>query len=194
MGTSSIIILAAGCSSRMGSPKQLLQYQGKTLLRRAAETALATHTSSVLAVLGFESDRMKRELDNLPIQVVHNPEWREGIASSIRKGLASLLPTTDVALIMLCDQPLVTSDLLLRLIAACNEQAPIAATGYDQTSGVPACYGRSLFPELLELKNDQGAKLVIRQDPARVSVIPFPDANVDIDTIDDYRRHIESAL
>jgi len=189
---SAIIILAAGSSSRLGLPKQLLQLRGKSLLRHAAETALAARPSEVLAVLGFESDRMKHELDDLPVQIVFNHRWIEGIASSIREGLSRLPADIETALIFLCDQPFVTSDHLSHLIKACTNQKPIIATGYESTAGVPACYHRQVFPELLTLTGDHGAKRIIDLDPERVTAIPFDAATLDIDTMDDYRKFVKS--
>ncbi len=191
--TTAIIILAAGSSSRMGLPKQLLQLHGKSLLRHAADTALAAHPAEVVAVLGFESDRMKHELDDLPVRVVLNPAWQEGIASSVLEGIRALPESAETALMMLCDQPFITAELLIRLITCCSDKRPIAATGYEQSAGVPACFKRSLFPELQQLSGDQGAKGVINKDLTRVTTIPFDAANIDIDTLDDYRTHIESA-
>jgi len=191
--STAIIVLAAGGASRMGLPKQLLQYRGKSLLRRAAETALGTHPAEVVAVIGFESDRMKHELDDLPVRLITNQGWQEGIASSIRAGIAEIPVTVEASLMLLCDQPFVTSDLLLRLITACTDEKPIAATGYEQTFGVPACFKRSLFAELLALQGDAGAKRVIHRDQRRVTTVPFPEASVDIDTLEDYRKHLESA-
>jgi len=191
--STSIIILAAGSSSRMGLPKQLLQLHGKTLLRHAADTALAAHPAKVVAVLGFESDRMKHELDDLPVHIVLNPAWQEGIASSLKEGIASLPESIEAALMLLCDQPFVTTELLIRLIVCCTDTRPIAATGYEQSAGVPACFKRSLFPELNQLTGDLGAKRVIDKDPTRLTTIPFDAANIDIDTLEDYRKHIESA-
>lgn len=191
--STAIIILAAGGSSRMGLPKQLLQHRGKSLLRHTAETALATRPSEVVAILGFEADRMKHELDDLPVRIITNHGWQEGIASSIRAGIAEIPVTVEASLMLLCDQPFVTSDLLLRLITACTDEKPIAATGYEQTCGVPACFKRSLFAELLDLHDDVGAKRVIHRDQRRVATVPFPEAHVDIDTLEDYRKHLESA-
>lgn len=188
-----IVILAAGGSARMGLPKQLLQHRGKSLLRHAAETALATRPSEVITILGFEADRMKHELDDLPVRLITNRGWKEGIASSIREGITEIPATVEASLMLLCDQPFVTSDLLLRLITACTDEKPIAATGYDQTYGVPACFKRSLFAELLDLQGDAGAKRVIHREQRRVTIVPFPEASVDIDTIEDYRKHLESA-
>jgi len=190
--STAIIILAAGGSLRMGLPKQLLQHRGKSLLRHSAETALATLPFEVVAVLGFEADRMKHEVDDLPLRIISNEGWQEGIASSIRAGIAKIPVTVEASLMLLCDQPFVTSDLLLRLITACTDEKPIAATGYEQTYGVPACFMRSLFAELLDLHGDAGAKRVIHRDQRRVTTVPFPEALIDIDTLEDYRTHFES--
>lgn len=177
----------------MGLPKQLLQLHGKSLLRHAADTALAAHPAEVIAVLGFESDRMKHELDDLPVRIILNPAWQEGIASSIREGINALPETVEAALVLLCDQPFVTTELLIRLITCCTDKRPIAATGYEQTAGVPACFKRPLFPRLLQLSGDDGAKQVINQLQVQVTTIPFNAATIDIDTLEDYRKHIESA-
>jgi molybdenum cofactor cytidylyltransferase len=188
--STAIIILAAGNSSRMGLPKQLLQFRRKSLLRHAAENALAAHPAELIAILGFDADRMKLELDDLLLREVTNPGWEEGIASSIRMGITSLPSTIDGALLMLCDQPFVTSDLLTRLIAACTAEKPISATDYGQTLGVPACFGRSAFSWLLDLRGDKGAKGIIEQNRTHVAAIAFPEAGIDIDTIPDYKKHL----
>lgn len=163
-----------------------------SLLRHAAETALATHPAEIVAVVGFESDRMRHELDDLPVHIVVNSTWQEGISSSIREGIESLPPASDAGLLMLCDQPFVTTELLIRLITGCTDSRPIAATGYEQTSGVPACFKRSLFPELMDLTGDRGAKRVIDKNPSRVATILFDAANIDIDTLEDYQKYINS--
>ena len=190
--STSILILAAGNSSRLGLPKQLLQFQGKSLLRHAAEIALATHPAEVACVLGFESDRMKHELDDLAVRLVLNHGWQEGVASSVREGILSLPVTIDSTVITLCDQPFVTSSHLVSLISACGVEKPISATGYENTVGVPACFAHSVFSELLDLHGDAGAKKVINSDPARVNAIPFPEAGIDIDTLRDYQSHLDS--
>jgi molybdenum cofactor cytidylyltransferase len=190
--TTAVLILAAGNSSRLGLPKQLLQHQQKSLLRQIAEKALSLQPAAVAVVLGFESGRMRHELDDLPVLIVMNSIWHEGVASSIRAGIRSLPETIDCALITLCDQPFVTSGLLGQLIASCTADHPIVATAYEQTLGVPACFSRTLFPELLDLKGDAGAKRVIEQNRASVTSIPFPPASIDIDTLDDYRKHVLS--
>jgi len=185
-----IIILAAGNSSRLGLPKQLLEFKGKSLLRHAGEAAIAARPGEVIAIIGFESDRMKHELDDLPVRILRNDQWEEGIASSIRLGLESLPKETQAASLMVCDQPFVTSGLLAGLIAKCTAAKPIAAAAYGGTLGVPACFDRSIFPELLKLQGDSGAKSVIRRDASRTAALPFPDASIDIDTLSDFKKHL----
>ena len=183
-----IIILAAGNSSRLGLPKQLLPYKNKSFLRLIAEKALEVRPLEVVAVLGFASDRMQQELQDLHIRVVMNHEWMEGIASSIRAGINAVDPRAEGALISLCDQPAVTSELLSQLISLCSHEKPIAATEYNQILGVPACFDSSIFPELLQLQGDAGAKRVIGRDRSRVETHFFPQASIDIDTLEDYQK------
>jgi molybdenum cofactor cytidylyltransferase len=188
-----ILILAAGSSSRLGLPKQLLQLDHKSFLRRIAERALSIHPAELAVVLGFESDRMKHELDDLPVQIVLNPDWKEGIASSIRHGVAALPSSIDAALIVLCDQPFIPSSHFSQLISACSNDHRITATAYEPSPGVPACFDRSLFPELLALTGDTGAKRIIGKRLQEVTSIPCSEAGIDIDTLSDYRNHFDSA-
>jgi len=186
-----ILILAAGGSSRLGLPKQLLQLDQRSLLRRITETALDLRPAGVVVVLGFESDRMKHELDDLPVQIVLNPAWKEGIASSIRAGVGILPRSVDAALIVLCDQPFIPSSHLRQLITACTDEHPVTATAYEPSPGVPACFDRSVFPELLTLAGDSGAKRIIGKRRHEVIAISCPEASIDIDTLADYRKHFD---
>jgi molybdenum cofactor cytidylyltransferase len=183
-----IVILAAGNSSRLGLPKQLLQDKNKSFLKLITEKAVEARPLEVIAVLGFAADRMRLEVEDLPIRIVVNRGWMEGIASSIRAGMNAVHPQAEAALISLCDQPAVTTELLSQLISLCSHEKPIAATEYNQTLGVPACFNRSIFPELLLLQGDSGAKRLIGQDKSRVAAHPFPQASIDIDTIEDYQK------
>lgn len=187
-----ILILAAGSSSRLGLPKQLLQLDQRSLLRSIAETAIGLHPAEVIVVLGFESDRMKHELDGLPVRIVLNQIWQEGIASSITKGIGAIPPSIEAALIALCDQPFIPSSHFSRLIAACSAEHPIAATAYETVPGVPSCFHRSVFPELLELAGESGAKQIILKRRQEVVTLSCPEAIVDIDTMADYRKHLDS--
>ena len=126
-----IVILAAGTSSRLGSPKQLLEYNGKNLLRHAVDTALETECASVFVVLGANSELLRKELKDKPVTVLENANWPEGMASSIRCGLEYITGTIlrpDSIIFMVCDQPHVSSSLLLSLIEKKQEtKMPIVA-------------------------------------------------------------------
>lgn len=187
-----VIILAAGDSSRLGTPKQLLAYEGKTLLQHSLQVAVDSLAHPVIVVLGDHADDIKRETDLNSVHAVVNAGWQEGMASSIRLGIKTLLeidPHTDGAVLMLCDQPFVTSALLNDLIAAHqNTGKAIVASSYSNTLGVPAFFHKSIFPELLQLKDDSGAKRIIQQHAKEVDAIAFSKGNVDIDTEADYQE------
>lgn len=186
-----VIILAAGGSSRMGSPKQLLPYRGETLLRRAAKSALASVCDRVVVVIGSQAEYVRRELDDLPLSVVENQNWQSGMSSSIRAGLQHLLSANHVesVIIMLCDQPFVTADVLNDLVSThCETSKPIVASTYGTTRGVPAFFSRELFTELASLTADEGARRIIATHPEDVVTITFPQGAVDIDTPHDHER------
>ncbi len=180
------IILAAGASSRLGSPKQLVDTGGRSLLRRTAETVCASRAREVFAVLGFDAPAMQAELQGLPLNVLVNDLWREGISSSIRRAIRSLPPGSDAALIVLCDQPRLTPGHLDALIDA-SERAPgrPVASGYGGSAGVPAVFPRAMFPGLLQLTGDHGAKALLRDSGAGLVTLPWPDGAYDVDTTGD---------
>ncbi len=182
--TAAAIILAAGGSTRLGSPKQLLDFRGRSLLRHAAETALAAGCRPVIVVLGSGANQLKDELAGLEVCVVENPAWSQGMGTSIRRGIETLemfVPAADGALLMLCDQPLVGSEALRSLVAACLPGKIVAAT-YNDTVGVPAVFGRAFFDELRDLPAAAGAKPVLIRRAASVVEIVMPEAATDIDT------------
>jgi CTP:molybdopterin cytidylyltransferase MocA len=192
MSNLGIVVLAAGGSTRMGSPKQLLEYEGVSLLRRAVTVAAETPFRPLVVVLGAEWERCRRELADLPVTVIVNPQWQKGIGSSLRRGVGLLdahLPEVDGALIMLQDQPLITSAMLISLAQAWRPPTvPIAAALYGNTLGVPAIFDRSLFPELLDLENEEGAKKVIARHKSLTGLVSMPEAMTDMDTPDDYKK------
>ena len=187
-GSVALLLLAAGASTRMGRPKQLLAYHGRTLLRHAAETAVATGCAPIVLVTGALHEALVAEVADLPIQAVHNPDWETGMASSIRAGLAAVAGTKPTAvLIMLSDQPLVTPELLRQLVAQqLQTQAPIVAAAYGDTLGVPAVFGQALLPELLMLQGQAGANRLIGSLGAAVGRVPFPAGLLDVDTLAQY--------
>ncbi len=183
-GPVALLLLAAGASTRMGRPKQLLPYHGRTLLRHAAETAAATGCAPLVLVTGALHETLAAEVAGLPFQVVHNPNWETGMASSIRAGLAAVAGGPPPAvLIMLSDQPLVTPELLLQLIAQQQRtQAPVVAADYGDVVGVPAVFAAAMWPQLRQLRGAQGAGRLIASLGAAVGRVPFPAGLLDVDT------------
>ena len=149
-----------------------------------------TEIVSIVVVIGAASHLMVHELRNEKIIIAHNEKWHEGIASSIRSGIIALqknYPACDGTLIMVVDQPYITSALLSDLIEAQKKSGkPAAACKYENTTGTPALFHQSLFAELLNLKGDRGAGKILLQRPADVAIIPFPKGATDIDTEEDY--------
>jgi molybdenum cofactor cytidylyltransferase len=186
-----IIVLAAGASTRLGAPKQLLKYNGITLLRRTVETVLLSKTKSVHMVFGFEAEKMQLEIAGLPVDVVVNPNWRRGISTSIRSGILSLEPNIDAAIIALCDQPKLSTDILNTLIDTyTSTRAPVVTCKYAGTIGVPAMFDRRIFTELLSLEGNLGAKKIIERYMKERIEIDFLGGEIDIDTIADQKQII----
>jgi len=189
-GEVGIILLAAGGSSRLGQPKQLLPYEGRPLLRRAAETALASQCRPVIVVLGAEIPACSAALQGLPVEIVINEAWREGLASSIRAGLNYLeLKNIRVAaaILSVADQPHLTATMLDLLVEQRRFTGKkIVAAQYAGVPGPPALFAGSLFPELLKLAGDEGARRVLQAHPAEVALVPFPEGSLDVDTPADY--------
>ena len=176
----------------MGSPKQLLTYHGQTLIRRAAQTAVASSCDRVAVVIGSHASQMRRELEDLPVSVVENRDWQTGMSSSIRAGLDHLqTDDLDGVLIMLCDQPFVTAGILNDLVATHRKTGkPIVASSYETTQGVPAFFSRELFIELTSLNADEGARRIIAKHPDLVATIDFPEGTIDVDTPHDHQALI----
>ena len=183
-GPVALLLLAAGASTRMGRPKQLLPYHGRTLLRHAAETAVASGCATIVLVTGALHHELLAEIADLPILAVHNPAWETGMASSIRTGLLAVAEAHPAAvLVMLTDQPAVTPELLQQLIAQQQAtRAPVAAASYGDTVGVPAVFDKSILPELLKLQGQQGANRLIGGLGAAVVQVSFPAGLLDVDT------------
>jgi molybdenum cofactor cytidylyltransferase len=183
------VVLAAGASTRMGTPKQLLTYQGQTLIRRAVDIALASVCDPVVVVLGANAVSVGYELE-LPVIVTRNREWETGMSSSIRTGLEALRAANSSlagVVLMLCDQPFVTAELIDRL-CECRRRTgkSIVASDYRGTLGVPALFSRKFFAELAALTGDQGARQLIQNYPHDTATVSFRDAAIDVDTPDDY--------
>jgi molybdenum cofactor cytidylyltransferase len=194
-----LVLLAAGASTRMGRAKQLLEYRGRPLLRHSVEQALGSGCRPVLVVLGAEADACRQAIGDLPVAIAINPDWQEGMGSSIRVGVSALMAqedsrpepgrAADAVVIALCDQPLISSTFFDALVQRYVERrAPMVAASYDDRPGVPALFARLLFPRLVALDGAAGAKALLQSAGGHLLTIPAPHAAVDVDTPDDYAR------
>ena len=193
------LILAAGGSQRMGRPKQLLQVGGRSLVRRAADAALAAGCEPVVVVLGAQAEDVEAHLSGCGAEVVRNDGWERGIGTSIRAGVAHLLAKAhqlSAVMIMLCDQSLVDASVLRCLMEAhAGAGLEVTAAEFDGTLGPPVIVNAALFPALLGLPDDRGAKALWRQRPEIVQRVACPEAALDVDTPDDFERlmrHLKS--
>ena len=190
-----VVLLAAGKSSRLGSPKQLLSYGGQTLIEHMLDIAGNSKAKPVIVVLGAKADSIGSKIDNNSATLVVNESWQEGMASSIRTGIKNLMqgdPRTAGAILMVCDQPDVTSQLINDLIDAHHQTGkPIITCSYADTFGPPTFFHKSIFPDLLQLKGDVGARSVLQQHVKEVESIAFPTGSRDIDTKADYEELIK---
>ena len=186
------VILAAGSSSRMGRPKQTLQFQGLSLLRRATLAALDATCRPVVVVTGAHAEQSRRELDQLDVREAYNPDWETGMGSSVRTGIERLVSSdAEVAavVLLLCDQPHVDANVVSSLLAAHHTTGkPVIASAYGESFGVPALFSRTLFRELMELSGSSGAKEIIKRHASEAHFLPFPGGEVDVDTLDDFSR------
>jgi molybdenum cofactor cytidylyltransferase len=180
------IVLAAGASSRFGSAKQLVRVAGRPLLHSAVARAAEVAGAAVTVVLGARAAELAPLLKHSQSSVFINRDWREGMASSIRAGVARLPASCTAVLLMLVDQAAVTGEDLKRLVSAWRRQPDyIAAACYGTTTGVPAIFPRSTFSDLQSLRGDVGARVLLQRNPDRVVRVPMASAAIDIDTPED---------
>ncbi|CCH51218.1 hypothetical protein BN8_00133 [Fibrisoma limi BUZ 3] len=193
-----IIILAAGAATRFGGqPKQLLALNGSTLIQRITQTALtACPDGPVAVVLGANRDNVRPELLNYPVTIVDNPHWSDGMATSLKAGLDSLLtqhPALDAVIVLLCDQPLITPELIQELIDTHGRTGqPIVACRYAGSVGVPALFTQSYFDKLLALTGDQGARYILKNNKTDLAEVGFEPAAIDLDSWQDVEEFNQS--
>jgi molybdenum cofactor cytidylyltransferase len=179
------VILAAGASRRLGQPKQLLPCRGKTLLGCVIDAAMGSRVKTTMLIVGAHRELLEPIFAGLPIQVVTNEKWEEGVASSIRAGIAALGAFVGAAILLVSDQPDVSASLINRLIMSHETGKPIVASEYGGSLGVPALFDRAFFGELSNLRGDHGAKSVILRHLQDVGRVGFPGGMADVDTLDD---------
>jgi CTP:molybdopterin cytidylyltransferase MocA len=181
-----VVILAAGASTRMGEPKQLLEVGGRPLLVRAVEAALASRAWPVVVVLGAHAEKIRPALARLPVLITENAAWAEGMAASIRAGIVTLRQFSrhlDAALIALCDQPAFSTATIAQLVATQRATGrSIVAAHYGGRHAAPALFLREHFPALEELTGEEGARALLNTDPGRVASVDLPGLAMDLDT------------
>lgn len=186
-----IILLAAGNSSRMGQSKQLLKLNDQPLLRKATIVSLESRINKIVVVLGAFEGAHRSVISDLPIDIVHNPEWQKGMGSSLKVGLDFMIknnPSLKGVIILVCDQPLLTSNHIRTLVTINHKtKFPIVASRYANTLAVPAFFDRKYFPLLFNIDDSQGAKKIIHEYPEDVATMDFSEGEVDLDTPDEYQ-------
>ena len=187
-----IIILAAGNSSRLGNPKQLLTYKGKTLLQSSIDSAKEVGSDQVIVVLGANKDLIANRINDKGIILIENADWASGMASSIKTGIEALKvisPKIDAIILMVCDQPYADAELLKTLLLKqADTNSAIVGCRYENTIGTPALFHSSLFPELLLLQGDSGAKKLFEKYKKVASFVSFENGGIDIDTSEDFKN------
>jgi molybdenum cofactor cytidylyltransferase len=189
-----IVLLAAGSSSRLGQPKQLLRIEGEALVARTARRLLSLETAGVIVVTGYESSAVSDQLSGMPLQIVHNPDWQQGMGTSIARGVKQLPVAALGVLIMLCDQWRVDqADLELLFSAWCADISQIVVARWGSSGsadfGPPVIFPENMFHELAALQGDCGARPVIEKYRDRVEFVKMGHAAYDLDVPGDLEQY-----
>jgi len=188
------VVLAAGRSTRLGRPKQLLPYRGRPLLEWALAAMAASTADEIVVVLGHDTERIQAEVDLDGARVVYNARYAEGLSTSLQTGLAALGEDVMAAVLTVGDQPLVDAGIIDALIALHRQTgAPIIATDYGAYQGTPLLLQRSLWPLAAHVHGDQGARALLRAYPDAIATVPVPPAlAADVDTWEDYTKLLDT--
>jgi molybdenum cofactor cytidylyltransferase len=189
------LILAAGQSSRMGQPKQLLKLGEKTLIQKSIETALAATSKNIYCVIGANASEILKHIKHYPLRIIENPNYKNGLSTSIKVGVTNIeQDDMEAVLIHLADQPKITNSHLNDLIGLFlkNPKKPVA-TAYQNSVGVPAIFPKTYFQNLKTLTGDKGAKPLLKELSKSINCIPFSELR-DIDTPEDYKDLLDSEL
>ena len=166
------IVLAAGGSSRFGSPKQLARWRGQTFIEQVVDVALASKADPIIVVLGAEHDQCQSLLKNKPIKIVVNQRWAEGQSTSMQAGLAALPAEVSCTLFLLIDLPGITPDIINAIIERYRQtRAPLVWPEFAGQRGHPVLFDRSLFAELNQISGDTGGKPVLKAHQAQAEQV-----------------------
>ncbi len=192
MSKTGIIIPAAGSSTRMGEPKQLMMFKNKTLLQHIIGEAKNADLDPVICVTGYQSDLVSKSISEMGVSIVYNEHWPEGMGSGISAGIKQLLLSdVDFVILAVSDQPYVSSDLFKTMLEMKVKSGKrIVACSYDGTLGTPVLFAKDYFDQLKSLNGNQGAKKIVNTNPSDVCTVEFEKGNIDIDTKQDYEKLI----
>jgi molybdenum cofactor cytidylyltransferase len=193
--SSTLIILAAGNSSRLGSPKQLLKFNNETLLQNTVDAALKSQIDQVVVVIGAYKNEILHQFKNDAVKVLINDNWSLGMGNSLKFALNNCDQITNNQYVIVCvsDQPHLSSQIINNLISKFHtSQKGIVACSYNDTLGVPVLFDSKYFAEILKMKDEEGAKKIVFQHLDDVEMVDFSLGHVDIDTLDDYEKLIHS--
>ena len=192
MSKTGIIILAAGNSSRMGKPKQLMMYKNKTFLQHIIGEAKNANLEPVICVTGYQSELITKSITGTGVSIVYNDQWREGRGTGIAAGIKQLLLSdVDSVILAVSDQPHVSADLFGSMQALKDQSGKgIVASSYAGTLGTPVLFGKNYFEHLKSLSGNQGAKNIVKINMPDVCPVEFEKGNIDIDTKEDYENLI----
>ena len=187
----SILILAAGASSRMKKTKQLLPWGKHSLIEHVLTNAIASDAGKQYVLLGAQTDAIRTRIEDLPVQIIENKDWESGMGKSIAVGVQAILKqgNPEAILILLCDQPLIDTsyiNLLIQKLMENIDEFKIVGTQYRSRIGVPAIFSPDLYDELTTLKSDRGAAQLIADNSQFAISIDPKGKERDIDTWQDY--------
>jgi|SRR5690242_18857654 molybdenum cofactor cytidylyltransferase len=194
MNENVIIILAAGASSRMEHPKQLLPFGNEFLLTHTIKEAQKS-TLPVIVVLGANANEIKQKIKNLEVEIVINDNWEKGLSSSINEGLKKAIDNFSElknCILAVCDQPFISSLLFNELLDEKERSGKnIVASAYAHTLGTPSLFDKKYLPELLHLEGDHGAKTLLKKYSSDVASVKFEKGRFDVDTQKDYEEFLK---
>ena len=193
----SAIVLAAGESKRMGQTKQLLDWEGRTILQRVLENLSRSQVDEVILVLGHEAERIQQTLDTHKVKVVINRNYKEGMITSIQQGLINLNDKVEAFFIVLADQPAVGPEVFDRLIGEFRQASPqksIILPAFRGQRGHPALFSAKYKKEALRITGDVGFRQVLQEHPEEILTVEMDTDSIlqDIDTPDDYRKQLKT--
>lgn len=192
-----VVIIAAGESKRLGSPKQLLLLDKDSMLNRLIKMVQKAVDFPIYLVLGANAEKIKAQLPITNLNILENNEWQEGMGSSIRIGVQAVIDSAnkhDGVLILVCDQPHLSESSIKDLISLQdNKKSAITASFYANVAGTPALFHQSVFSDLLALNGDQGAKRIIQERDQELAKLQFEKGVLDIDTPEDYQQLLKEA-